>query len=112
MNLTTLMQRDTLIVTPETDRIDAASAIAFKDGVRNLTLDHSGRVVLDLRQVDFIDSSGLGAVVAVMKQMGPTQQLELACLSDGVDKVFRMTRMDSIFPIYATLDDALALRVC
>ena len=50
--------------------------------------------------------------MAVMKQMGPTQQLELACLSDGVDKVFRMTRMDSIFPIYATLDDALARRVC
>ncbi len=111
MKLTTQMHGDVQIITAEADRIDAASAIAFKDGMRHETEGHDGRVVLDLGQVEFIDSSGLGAVVAAMKQMADTRQLELACLSDGVDRVFRMTRMDTIFPIYRSINDALTRRV-
>jgi anti-sigma B factor antagonist len=60
--------------------------------------------------VAFLDSSGLGAVVAVKKLMGPDRRLDLACLTPAVDKVFRLTRMDSVFTIHAALPDAAALR--
>jgi anti-sigma B factor antagonist len=62
--------------------------------------------VLDLQHVDFIDSSGLGAIVAAMKQMPKDSKLELAALTPAVDKVFRMTRMDSIFSIHADAQSA------
>ncbi len=94
---------DVLVITVKARRIDAAVAIQFKDAMRELTRDARGRIVLDLNQVDFIDSSGLGAVVAAMKQLENGLQLELAALSPTVDKVFRLTRMDSIFAIH---DDA------
>ena len=88
------------VITVEEARIDAASAIQFKDRMRELTAGMAGRVILDLQNVTFIDSSGLGAIVAAMKQTTGDQVLELAGLSAPVDKVFRMTRMDSIFAIH------------
>ena len=92
-------------------RIDAAVAIEFKDAMRTQTESGSDVVVLDLSAVQFIDSSGLGAIVASMKQMGRDRKLALAGLTPTVEKVFRLTRMDSVFPLFTTLDGALnALR--
>jgi anti-sigma B factor antagonist len=89
-------------------RIDAAVAIAFKDRVRELTDLEGGDVVLNLEKVAFIDSSGLGAIVAAMKQLAPDRRLHLASLNPAVQKVFRLTRMDSVFAIHDTVDSALA----
>ncbi len=94
------------IVTVAEARIDAAVAIQFKDRMRGLTDDGPERVVLDLSQVTFLDSSGLGAVVAVMKQAGPARKLELAGLTPTVAKVFHLTRMDTVFTIH---DDVAAI---
>lgn len=90
------------IIHVEAPRIDAAGAIAFKDQMKALTEASEGRVLLSLDQVTFIDSSGLGAVVAAMKQLGRGRKLELTGLTPGVAKVFRLTRMDSVFVIHAT----------
>ncbi|QPM91623.1 STAS domain-containing protein [Pseudooceanicola algae] len=100
MNLTTVVQDGVTLVTVNAMRIDAAVAIRFKDLMREITRDCDGRVVLDLAQVDFIDSSGLGAIVAAMKQLEDGARLELATLRPNVDKVFRLTRMDTVFPIH------------
>ncbi|RMD93439.1 MAG: anti-sigma factor antagonist [Alphaproteobacteria bacterium] len=84
-------------------RLDAAGAIAFKDGMRELAADAPPRVILDLGAVEFLDSSGLGAVVAVMKELAPERRLELAGLHGAVEKVFRLTRMDKVFKVHADL---------
>jgi len=95
------------LVAVKEDRIDAAVAIRFKDSMAEAAMDAPSRVILDLSQVAFLDSSGLGAVVATMKLLGSERKLELAGLTPTVEKVFRLTRMDSIFTIYPTPDDAL-----
>ena len=87
-------------------RIDAAVALKFKDSLREITGQaQANHVVLDLSDVGFIDSSGLGAVVAVMKLMGSTKRLDLAGLTPTVEKVFRLTRMDTIFTIHDSAED-------
>ncbi len=96
---------DRLLVEVLAERIDAAGAIQFKDRMREIAQRSSGPVLLDLSRVRFLDSSGLGAVVAVMKLLGPDRRLELAQLSPAVQKVFRLTRMDSVFTIHDTLPD-------
>ncbi|MEV8467919.1 STAS domain-containing protein [Fluviibacterium sp. DFM31] len=102
MDLSKQTHGDVVVITAADPRIDAAVAIEFKDRMRDLTADADGRVILDLEQVNFIDSSGLGAIVAAMKQLGGGKRLELAALSPLVDKVFRLTRMDSVFVIHDT----------
>ena len=108
MNLTTQVQGDLLIVQVLENRIDAASAIQFKDRMREIGQMPSRRVMLDMTQVAFLDSSGLGAVVAVMKMMGPDRKLELAGLTPTVVKVFRLTRMDTVFTIHPTAPEMLS----
>ncbi|MGB3246633.1 MAG: STAS domain-containing protein [Sulfitobacter sp.] len=90
------------------NRIDAAVALTFKDTMRNQTMDGPATVVLNLQNVDFIDSSGLGAIVATMKHLAPARRLVLAGLTPAVEKVFRLTRMDSVFSVFTSLEDALA----
>ena len=96
------------LVTVKESRVDAAVAVTFKERMRELTGGHTGRVVLDMGQVGFLDSSGLGAVVGAMKQLEPGATLELAALTQTVERVFRLTRMDSVFAIHPTADDAIA----
>lgn len=89
-----------LVVTVKDSRIDAAVAIEFKEAVRSRAEAFGNPVILDLSQVTFLDSSGLGAVVAVMKLLAPERRLELAGLTPPVAKVFRLTRMDTVFTIH------------
>jgi anti-sigma B factor antagonist len=96
------------IISVHEPRIDAAIALDFKEDVRRHAQDAPIRVVLDLTQVEFIDSSGLGAIVATMKHLAPDRRLILAGLTPAVEKVFQLTRMDSVFSIFLTLDAALA----
>lgn len=101
------LKGDVLVITPRDARIDAAVAIQFKDRMRALSAMVSDRIILDLRSVDFVDSSGLGAIVAVMKQLGADRRLELAGLTPNVAKVFRLTRMDTVFTIHDTSETGI-----
>jgi len=109
MCLTSTMTDSVQIVTVNAERIDAAIAIQFKEDMRSETENGASRVILDLSEVKFIDSSGLGAIVAAMKQLGSSRKLDLAGLSPMVDKVFRLTRMDTVFDLYASLNEATAV---
>ncbi|PRY20907.1 anti-sigma B factor antagonist [Aliiruegeria haliotis] len=107
MELKAFRHGDTLRVDVGTSRIDAACAIQFKDRMREVCGDEPRRVVLNFAAVDFLDSSGLGAVVATMKMLGKSRTLELSGLSSKVSKVFRLTRMDTVFTIHDTVETAL-----
>jgi anti-sigma B factor antagonist len=107
MKLHSTQYSGALLIKVDSNRIDAAGAVHFKDQMREMTATCEGRVILDLEGVEFIDSSGLGAIVAAMKQMDANQNLELASLSPTVEKVFRLTRMDSIFSIHETAEVAM-----
>ena len=103
MNLETTTLGDALVVQVTADRIDAACAIQFKDRMREIASNAPPRVIMDLGRVRFVVSSGLGAIVAVMKFLAPSRRLELAALTANVAKVFHLTRMDAVFTIHATL---------
>ncbi|WP_121060528.1 STAS domain-containing protein [Chachezhania antarctica] len=108
MSLTSRTMGDVSVVNVDVDRIDAAIAIQFKEDMRAATQDGAPRVILDLSKVDFIDSSGLGAIVAIRKQLGEERQLDLAGLTSTVKKVFQLTRMDTVFKIYPDAETAVS----
>lgn len=108
MQLSTTTNAKVISVQVMEDRIDAACAIRFKECMRDIIQYDAPQVVLDLARVLFLDSSGLGAIVAVKKLLGPERSMELAGLTPTVEKVFRLTRMDSIFTIHPTLEAAVS----
>jgi anti-sigma B factor antagonist len=96
------------VVALEEDRLDAAMAVLFKDKMRDVADSGASHIVLDMSRVAFMDSSGLGAVVAVMKHVGREKVFEIAALTPTVEKVFKLTRMDSVFRIHGSVDAALS----
>jgi anti-sigma B factor antagonist len=97
-----------LLIRVADDRIDAAAAVQFRDAMRSATEGGQIRVVLDLSRVVFVDSSGLGAIIAAMKHLGPERELELAGLQPAVAKVFRLTRLDEIVKVHPDVGAAFA----
>lgn len=107
MQVTSEAHGETIIAKVEEARIDASSAVQFKDAMQEIGRTPGTRVILDLGEVQFLDSSGLGAVVAVMKAYAPAKTLELASLNPVVQKVFRLTRMDKVFKVYDSTEQAM-----
>lgn len=81
-------------------RLDASSAEGFKAEICGLIDSGSSHIILDLSQIEFMDSSGLGAIVACLKHMGGNGSIELANPRDPVMKVLRLTRMNKVFTVH------------
>ena len=111
MQLKIIDQPGCLYLKVQAERIDAAAAIQFKGLVRRALTPSLQRKIIDLEQVNFIDSTGLGALISLQKTQQNAQQnapnLAICCLHPQVAKVFKLTRMDEVFDIYATAEAAL-----
>jgi anti-sigma B factor antagonist len=97
-----------LVVRPLEGRIDASMAGDFKDRLGQWITAGRNQIVLDLSAVEFIDSSGLGAIVGSLKQMGRGGDLVLSDLREAIQGLFRLTRMNRVFQIYTHAEEALA----
>lgn len=65
------------------------------------------RIVLNLTEVDFIDSSGLAAIASILKMIGPGGDIVICGLNESVLNLFRLTRMNRVFRIYASEPEAV-----
>lgn len=90
-----------LIVSLIQPRLDAVNAPLFREKLFNAIADGKLRLVIDMSRVDFVDSSGIGAMVAVLKRLGPRGDLAVSGLRPSVDRAFKLTRMDKVFTIFA-----------
>ena len=95
------------VVKPCDKRLDAPSAVAFKATMRSVSDGGAQHIVLDMSRIDFLDSSGLGALIAVLKHLSPDTKIEVAGLTPAVRKVFYLTRMEHAFKVYTTIDQAV-----
>jgi anti-sigma B factor antagonist len=66
-------------------------------------------MVIDLSAVGFLDSTGLGVIVGILKRLRTHGgDLAIAGADDHVRKVFEITRISDVLPMFATLDEACA----
>lgn len=105
--LSTDQRGNILIVQVEEKRIDASKAPAFKNEMTRCIDTGQSQIVLDLSRVDFIDSSGLGALVSCLKRLGPRGSLAVAGATGAVTRLFTLTRMDRVFALHPNVDSAV-----
>ncbi len=87
--------------------LDMASAPALRQAVVAAKFDRP-RVVLDLRGVGFIDSTGLGVVVGLLKRVRTADgDLRLVVDEPRVRRVFEITDLTRVFRMFATVEDAV-----
>ena len=99
---------DVTVLAPTARRLDATVAPAFKQEVVKLIEAGDTRLVLDLATVEFLDSSGLGAMVAILKALGNRGAVLVCNVKGSVLSLFQLTRMDKVFTILPTRGDAVA----
>lgn len=89
--------------------IDVATAPELRDRLTELIEAGTTRLVVDLEDVGFIDSTGLGVLVGGARRARTEDgDLRLVCTNSRILKVFEATGLNEIFTIAATVDDAVA----
>ena len=97
-----------LIIKPMVERVEAANAGLFQEHLMARIRSGANRLVLDLSLVDFLDSSGLTALVAVFKALGKGQGGELVVVSLGptLQSLLRMTGLENVIKSFAGPEEA------
>jgi anti-sigma B factor antagonist len=88
--------------------IDGYTAPELRDKITELVAAGHHDIVVDMENVDFLDSTGLGVLVGGLKKVrAENGSMQLVCGQDRLLKIFRITGLAQVFTIHATLDEAL-----
>lgn len=88
--------------------VDLSTSPQFKETVYALIDAGRRDIVVDLDGLDFMDSTGLGVLVAVLKKMSMEGgRIRLVCSKKSILKVFNITGLDKAFAIYDNLQRCL-----
>ena len=88
--------------------VDLYTAPEFKQQLLEVVGQGGKKVVVDFSDTTFIDSTTLGVLVGGVKRLRPNGgQLSLVCSDRNITKIFEITGLNKVFPIYETRDEAL-----
>jgi len=88
-------------------RLDAASAKELKNRVNHLVLENRVKLIVDMGNVDFIDSSGLGSLVSSLRAVNEREgDVKVVGLQKQVRSIFELTRLHRIFGIFDDVEAA------
>lgn len=108
MDIRTEISEGVTVLFIREDRLDANNSEELKTELRRLFENGIKDLILDLKEVHFIDSSGLGVLVSGYKNASILHgTLKLSSLQSQVKSMFELTRLHRVFDIFTTLDDAL-----
>lgn len=109
MDISHHTQDGVLVVTLEADHLDAKDSPTFKQKILDLlATEDVDRVVFDLHRLKFIDSSGLGSFLAILKALhSKGGELKLSGMTKTVRTVFELVCMHKIFEIFNSSEEAL-----
>jgi len=92
-----------------TGEIDVSTAPELRQQIINLADNGTLHIVADLRDVDFLDSTGLGALVGSLKRLRPRQgSLRLVTSGGRVLKLFEITGLSRTFAVHPSVLDAIS----
>ncbi|MDX2254392.1 MAG: STAS domain-containing protein [Pseudanabaenaceae cyanobacterium bins.39] len=100
--------RDKVKVIDPKGRLDVTTAAEFRRQVNDIAMSssHPEYLIVDLHQISFMDSSGLGALVSALKSIRNSNGDMVICgANEQVQMLFELTSMTKIFKIFATVED-------
>jgi anti-sigma B factor antagonist len=107
-DISTEQLRDDAYVISLSGEVDLYTAPEFKQQLLEVVGQGGKDVLVDLTNTTFIDSTTLGVLVGGVKRLRPNGgQLTLVCHDRNITKIFEITGLDKVFPIYATREEAV-----
>ncbi len=104
----TVRKRGCVAVVELAGELDAYTSSRFREIMIESIEGGSANLIVSMLGVEYIDSSGLGALVGGLKRASERQgRIYILCDQPQVRKVFEITGLEKVFPIYATEDEAV-----
>lgn len=92
-----------------TGEIDVFTAPEFKNAINRAIESGTTDLVIDLTQVSYMDSSGFGTLLGATKRVRPKGgSISLVGCSEAIERMMKITRLDTVFNLFATIDEASA----
>lgn len=99
---------DAMVVSPIGD-VDLSRSPVLRESLRSAQRHRPPRLVVDLSQVDYMDSSGVATLVEALQQARKGSTTMVLCnMKDRVRSIFEIARLDTVFTIRSSLDEALS----
>ncbi len=103
----TELSPSTVLVGFKADNLDASNVKAFREQIQPVA-DKYTHLVIDMGALHFVDSSGLGALLSTLRAVHNKEgELRLFGMTRPVTALFELVRMNRIFSIYASRQEAL-----
>jgi len=101
-------RRNSAIIIYLMGRLDSGTSREFGKKLLDLVQSGENRLVLDLKGLDYISSSGLRVLLKAAKELKQKQgRISLCRVKEHIREVFEMSGFISFLPIYGTLEEAL-----
>jgi anti-sigma B factor antagonist len=101
-------ERDGTTVLTVRGEVDIYTAPRLRERMIELVSQGRHQIVVDLEQVEFLDSTGLGVLVGGLKRVRSHDgDLSLVCTQSRILKVFEITGLDKVFTIHGSVDGAV-----
>lgn len=109
MELTATEKGETLVIRLDSETLDAKQVPEFKEKVlKIIDQKQPDNVVFDMQNLQFIDSSGLGAFLSLLRQLNARGgHLRIASMGKSVKAIFELVSMQKIFECSDTIDQAI-----
>jgi anti-sigma B factor antagonist len=102
-------EQNGIVILDITGEIDLYNAPSIKSFILKKIEAQKVNVVINMQEVSYIDSSGIGALISSLSNLKKYQgSLKITNIHDSVKKVFELTKLTSFFEIYPGVDAALA----
>jgi len=89
--------------------IDVYTAPQFKDAVNSIIDDGQKHLIIDMGAITYMDSSGFGALLSATRRLRPQGgTINLVKCNTSIDRILRITRLNTVFAVYDSLDDAIS----
>jgi anti-sigma B factor antagonist len=96
------------VIVIEEKEANLSNSESFKNLVISDIRDGSKKIIISFKVVEYVDSSFLGALVAILKALLPhSGKLVLTEMNDDIINLFQLTRLDKIFILQNNLESAL-----
>ena len=108
MNIKSQKIDNFLVIELESAKIEATNSNSIKESINEIKSLEDKNVILNLSNIEFMDSSGIAVVISLYKKLATnSKELRICSLNDFLKELFDITKLNQIMKIYSSLDDAL-----
>lgn len=107
MEFQTSSESDIFVIKPMVSHLDASNVKNFREGMGAHLTGHR-RIVLDMSELNFVDSAGVGTLISCLRMSKEKQGHFYLCeLKKPVRALFDLMRMHRVFEVFNTQEEAV-----